>query len=323
MKKVKELYQQILPIGGFLLDTNHTNETESQYCYTLSPEMGEGVFWHYFDANRFVISVQDFFFYQDFFLESPEPEFLAIQYYTSVSGEEFHPYYQLSPNSLRAYVGGEKKVFQAIYHANIPIRSVSISIMPDFYHSYLREKLGSEYIDPQNAFKRMTLGRNFPDLVALLKQIQFYSGSGVSAKLFYEGKVLEALALIMSEAKKNQSRSKKIRITNSDTENLKAVADYLDHHFSFAISMEQLSKIAYMGNTKLKTTFREYYGCNVTDYIIHKRMEQAQHLLICTSLSVGEIAKAVGYERSDSFAKQFSKVTGLLPMEYRNMVQRK
>ena len=323
MKKVKELYQQLLPAGGFLLDERRTNEAENQYCYALSPEMGEGFFRHYFDADRFVISRQDFFFYQDFFLESPEPEFLAIQYYTSVSGEEFHPYYPLSPNSLRAYVGGEKKTFQGLYHAHIPIRSVSISIMPDFYRSYLREKLGSEYIDPQSAFKRMTLGGDFPDLVALLKQIQSYSGSGISAKLFYEGKVLEALALILSEAKKNQSRSKKIHISGGDAENLKAVADYLDHHFSFSVTLEQLSKIAYMGNTKLKTTFREYYGCTVTDYLIHKRMEQAQHLLICTGLSVGEIAKAVGYERSDSFSKQFSKMTGLLPTEYRHMVQRK
>lgn len=323
MKKVKELYQQILPAEGFLLNEALTNSEDNQFCYTLSPEVGEGFFWHYFDADMFAVTKQDFFFYEDFFLESPEPDFLAIQYYTSVSGEEFHPYYQLSPNSLRAYVGGERKTYQAIYHRTIPIRSVSISIMPDFYHSYLKEKLGSEYVDPQNAFKRLTLGVDFPGLITLLKQIQSYSGSGISAKLFYEGKVLEALALIIELAKKNETRSRKIRITGRDEENLKAAADYLDHHFSFALSMEQLSRIAYMGNTKLKTTFHEYYGCSISEYLIHKRMEQAQHFLICTDLSIGEIAKAVGYERSDSFAKQFSKTTGLLPKEYRNMVQKK
>ena len=79
--------------------------------------------------------------------------------------------------------------------------------------------------------------------------------------------------------------------------NLNAVADYLDHHYSFPVSLEQLSKIAYMGTTKLKTTFRELFGCNISDYIIRKRMEQAQHLLIGTELSIAEIAQAVGYER--------------------------
>ena len=38
-----------------------------------------------------------------------------------------------------------------------------------------------------------------------------------------------------------------------------------------------------------------------------------------TDLSVGEIAKAVGYERSDSFSSYFSRITGLLPTEYREL----
>lgn len=279
-----------------------------------------GVFWQYFFENMFEITKQDFYFFEDFFLESPEPEFLAVQYYSSVSGEEFHPYYQLSPNSLRAYIGGSQKTYRAVYHKNVPIRSVSISIMPDFYNRYLKERLGGEYIDPRNAFKKMVLGVDFPQLVALLKQIQSYSGSGMSAKLFYEGKVLEALALIMEEAKRNQDRKNKIRITKEDEENLNAVADYLDHHYSFPVSLEQLSKIAYMGTTKLKTTFRELFGCNISDYIIRKRMEQAQHLLIGTELSIAEIAQAVGYERADSFSRQFQRTTGLLPREYRNLI---
>lgn len=217
---------------------------------------------------------------------------------------------------------GSKRTYQAIYHKNIPIRSVSISIMPDFFNRYLKEKLGGEYIDPQNAFKHMMLGVDFPQLTALLKQIQSYSGSGISAKLFYEGKILEALALIMEEAKKNQHRSKKIRITKEDEENLRTVADYLDHHYAFSVSLEQLSRIAYMGNTKLKASFKEYFGCNISDYVIHKRIEQAQHLLIGTDLSIGEVAKAVGYERADSFSRQFQKVTGLLPREYRNSLKK-
>ena len=320
MSEIKQLYQQLLPTGGFLLDNGNSKTEENQFCYALSPDKGKWVFWQYFFLNMFEITKQDFYFFEDFFLESPEPEFLAVQYYSSVSGEEFHPYYQLSPNSLRAYIGGSQKTYQAVYHKNVPIRSVSISIMPDFYNRYLKERLGGEYIDPRNAFKKMVLGVDFPQLVALLKQIQSYSGSGMSAKLFYEGKVLEALALIMEEAKRNQDRKNKIRITKEDEENLNAVADYLDHHYSFPVSLEQLSKIAYMGTTKLKTTFRELFGCNISDYIIRKRMEQAQHLLIGTELSIAEIAQAVGYERADSFSRQFQRTTGLLPREYRNLI---
>ena len=139
MSEIKQLYQQLLPTGGFLLDNGNSKTEENQFCYALSPDKGKGVFWQYFFENMFEITKQDFYFFEDFFLESPEPEFLAVQYYSSVSGEEFHPYYQLSPNSLRAYIGGSQKTYRAVYHKNVPIRSVSISIMPDFYNRYLKE----------------------------------------------------------------------------------------------------------------------------------------------------------------------------------------
>lgn len=320
MSNIKKLYSELMPAGGFIFDHDHSNIEDGQWCYSLSPEKGEGFFWNYFYEDMFVIEKQNFRFHENFFLESREPEFISVQYFFSVSGEELHPYRQLSPNSLRGYVGGNNKTFQAIYHKDIPIHSIGISILPDFYHHYLKEKLGGEYIDPRNAFRRIMRGIDFPQLVALLKQIHSYTGEGVSARLFYEGKILEALALILDQARQNENRSKKNPITKSDEENLKVVGGYLDHHYGFSTSTEQLCKIACMGDTQLRSKFKEYYGCSITDYIIQKRMNQAQHFLIATDLSIGEIAKAVGYDRSDSFARQFQKVTGLLPREYRKMV---
>lgn len=321
MNKIKDLYQQVMPMGGFILDEANSNPNENLFCYLLSSDKGSGFFWNYIYENMFVVSIQNFHFHEDFFLEVPEADFLAIQYYSSVSGEELQPYYQLSPNSLRAYVGGNNRTYQAVYHKNIPIQSVGISIMPDFYNNYLKDKFSKEYIDPANAFKRITLGMNYPQLVTLLKQIQNYSGTGMSAKLFYEGKILETIALIMDLAQKNEMRSKKIHITNEDVQNLKAVTNYLDHHFAYSISLEQLSKFTYMSISKLKSSFKEYYGCSISDYIIHKRINHSQHMLHETDLNISEIAKIIGYKRSDSFSKQFYRITGLLPSEYRNSVK--
>lgn len=321
MKQIKELYRQMLTFGGFLLDMEKSNMEENQFCYTLIPEKGKGYFWYYLYENMFTIQKQNFCFLEDFILESPEPEFLALQYFTSVSGEEFNPYTQLSPNSFRAYIGGDGgRTYRAVYHKDVPIRSVSISIMPDFYNRYLKEKFAGEYIDPQSAFRRITLGSDYPEFITILKQIQSYSGSGMSAKMFYEGKILEALALIMDKAKENQKHRKKIKITKTDTENLQSVVHYLDHHYAFSVSLEDLLKISFMGKTKLKTFFKDYVGCTISDYIVRKRMDHAQHLLMRPDLAISEIARAVGYERSDSFSRQFKQIMGLLPREYRNTI---
>ena len=46
-------------------------------------------------------------------------------------------------------------------------------------------------------------------------------------------------------------------------------------------------------------------------------MEKAAELLEATTLKVIEIATAVGYENQGQFAKVFSEVYGMTPLEYR------
>lgn len=320
MEISKELFEQTLEAGGFQRDDAFPTDDPNQFQYRLSESMGTGIFRYYIMEHMFVIEVHEFRFKNDTFIESPEPRFLSIQYYSSVSGEELHPYYQLSPNSLRAYIGDGNRIYQALFHKDIPIRSVSISIMPEFYERYLKDKLGGEALHLNHAFQTLTGGFEHPQLVVLLKQIQSYTGYGPSAKLFYEGKVLEAVALVLDKFHRSSQNRRKLRMTEEDKANLNAAIRYIDNHYAFGVTLEQLSKICFMGTTKLKTAFREYVGCSISEYLIHKRIDHAQHLLIATDLSVSEIAKAVGYKRSDSFSSQFLRITSFHPTEYRGLI---
>lgn len=72
-----------------------------------------------------------------------------------------------------------------------------------------------------------------------------------------------------------------------------------------------------MGTTKLKTSFKQLQGCTITEYIQQRRMSQAEHLLIDTDFTIGQIAEMIGYSTSSRFAELFRKSTGLLPIEYR------
>lgn len=60
----------------------------------------------------------------------------------------------------------------------------------------------------------MQIGTDFPELIVLLKQIEGYRGTGLTAKMFYEGKILEAVSLIMERAKSNQEKKKKLHLTS-------------------------------------------------------------------------------------------------------------
>ena len=90
-----------------------------------------------------------------------------------------------------------------------------------------------------------------PQLVLLLKQLQSYHGFSPSAKLFYEGKVLEAVALVLEEARRSSQTKRSLRMTSADEANLNAAVRYIDNHYAFGVTLEQLSKVFLMGTTKL------------------------------------------------------------------------
>ena len=117
--------------------------------------------------------------------------------------------------------------------------------------------------------------------------------------------------------------SRLLTLSQQDIESIQTVASYLSDHYAFDIPLERLTQIACMGTTKLKSCFKKYHDCTITEYIQQRRMSQAEYLLAYTELTVGQVAQTVGYSTSSRFAELFRKSTGLLPLEYRKIAQRK
>ncbi len=113
------------------------------------------------------------------------------------------------------------------------------------------------------------------------------------------------------------------KLSQQDIESVQTVASYLSDHCAFDIPLERLTQIACMGTTKLKSCFKKYYDCTITEYIQQRRMSQAEYLLAYTELTVGQVAQTVGCSTSSRFAELFRKSMGLLPLEYRKTAQRK
>ncbi|CQR73886.1 helix-turn-helix domain-containing protein [Sporomusa ovata] len=315
----KEMYEAFMLGNGFYYDGSNTGFSREWTCFTLLPEKGKGHYWVYTFANLFSISVLDFVFCEDFYLEYPQPRFLDIGYYESVSGEELKPCKRFVCSGIRGHVGNNN-LYQALYHKNIPLRSTSISIMPEYYEDYLRAKYPDEYENPQKAFSRIDGSIDFPELVLLLKQIKNCRLTGIAEKLYFESKVAEAVSLIVQKDKETtQHVYPAPRISQQDLDSLQAVTAYIDDHFAQAIRLDSLAKIACMGTTKLKYTFKGVYKTTISEYILNKRLSQAKYLLMSTDLNINQIAQIVGYKMAGSFSEIFRKNIGLLPNEYRKL----
>ncbi|MDO4281727.1 MAG: AraC family transcriptional regulator [Peptococcaceae bacterium] len=317
---VDSVYVPLLNGHGFVRDPDNQQYGSLGVCWRLSPEIGSGTYWTYGHEDLYMIKIHNFSFHEDYLLDFPLPECLSITRYDSISGEELSPYRRLSAGCIKTFIGGQTP-YKALIHKNIPIRSIGIEIAPAYYEDYLRKLYPEMAQSPVDAFRRIDETLDFPEMSQLLTEIKNYRGEGIAAKLFYEGKVAEAVSMVVEYQKKHPEKSAQ-RLSAQDQESIQTVAAYLSDHYAAHVPMDRLSQIACMGTTKLKTCFKKTYGCTITEYVQQRRMSQAEYLLAYTSLTVGQIAQTVGYSTSSRFAELFRKSTGLLPLEYRKTAQR-
>ena len=317
--EILKKYNALLTESSFIPLPNCERFSPAGSSWQLSPELGGGHYWLYAQKDLFDIKIHDFYFHNDFVLNFDIPEGISITRYDSISGEELNPYRRLSAGSIQTVVGG-KQNYKAIIHKRIPIHSVGIEVFPAYYEDYLKKQYPDEYFDLPAAFQSVDQAADFPAMSKLLFEIENYRGEGVAAALFYEAKVTEAVALVVDNQKKQATKNAR-PLSKEDIAGLRDVISYIADHYTFDIPLERLASIACMSVSKLKTCFKRHTGCTVTEYIQGRRMSQAEHLLIDTDFTMGQIAQMIGYSTSSRFAELFKKNTGILPIEYRKIAR--
>lgn len=316
---IEKIYTPIFHNLGFSAIQSNNQFNSAGSCWKLSSDVGEGFYWIYAQKDLFDIKIHDFFFHEDSMLEFELPKCLSITHYESISGEELSPYKRLSPGCIKSYIGGFEP-YKVLIHKKIPIRSIGIEILPTYYEGYLREQYPNEYVNPFAAFQQIEQTMDFPEMAHLLHQIKTYRGDGISASLFYESKVAETVSLVLEQQKNKKSQPLKV-LSEQDIQQLTLVTVYLNDHYAYDVSLDQLSKIACMGKTKLKSSFKQMHNCTITKYVQLRRINQAEYMLIETNLTVGQIAQTVGYKSASRFSELFYLNTGFLPIEFRKMEQ--
>ncbi len=91
----------------------------------------------------------------------------------------------------------------------------------------------------------------------------------------------------------------------------------LEEDFSHDWRLGELADRAQMSESSLLRVFRKATGHTPIEYLIHLRLQKAMALLRDTDRSVTDVALRVGFNDSNYFWRQFKKVVGMSPTEYR------
>jgi AraC-like DNA-binding protein len=88
------------------------------------------------------------------------------------------------------------------------------------------------------------------------------------------------------------------------------IKNYMNEHFFREIQFKDLEQVSGLSKNYILALFRKHVGMSPLQYLTWVRINKARELAIQSSLSIGEIARRVGYSDVHTFGRMFKKKTG-------------
>ena len=83
--------------------------------------------------------------------------------------------------------------------------------------------------------------------------------------------------------------------------------------------LDEMAKTVGLSTDHFAATFKKYMNVSPGEWVINSRINQAKTLLRYDIKSISQIAENLGYCDIYAFSKQFKKITGLTPKQFRNL----
>ena len=131
----------------------------------------------------------------------------------------------------------------------------------------------------------------------------------------YRFNMLGSFMVLLSELSRHYIRfSDTVKASRG---NVTRLMEYIRKNNKNTISTAKLCAVANMCKSSLMEYFKNATGTTPLQYQLHLRVSNAANLLAETTLDIGEIALQCGFSDSNYFSRQFKRITGLAPSEYR------
>lgn len=142
-----------------------------------------------------------------------------------------------------------------------------------------------------------------------------FKAGGNQGPMFSESVVITLLGyLLRSEQNIRESSPAKGGLTSAQ---LRHCQEFIEANLTENITLDELSRTANVSLFHFIRAFKKSTGMTPHRYILDRRVRSAETLLISSSDSVGDIAKAVGFLSAGHFSSAFQKILQIAPTAYR------
>lgn len=149
---------------------------------------------------------------------------------------------------------------------------------------------------------------------SVIRDIRNCTFEGLARRIYMESKAFELIAALIAKA---NAPCEHMHVSKKDAEKIHHTVALIHQNMDAPLTILELSRLAGINQTKLKSQFKQLMGCTIFGYLQQIRMDKAKTYLLETVLSIQEVGYAVGYRNTSNFSTAFKNTYGLSPGEFR------
>lgn len=96
------------------------------------------------------------------------------------------------------------------------------------------------------------------------------------------------------------------------------IKDFLDQNYRTKLTLKEIGDRLHINYYYLSHIFKDKTGYSPMQYIMYRRVGEAQSMLHYTQKPIGEIAHQLGFSSHSHFSAVFTRSVGISPSEYRD-----
>ncbi|EKQ68003.1 DNA-binding domain-containing protein, AraC-type [Leptolyngbyaceae cyanobacterium JSC-12] len=207
-----------------------------------------------------------------------------------------------------------------VFPANLPYK-VSWNQEVEFIHCYLEPtvlaNVAHETVDPDQVELLLELQRSDALIHSLCLALRTALTDDGLNSCFYA----ESLTVALSAHLLRHYTTRKHHIQEYSgglpKNKLQQVIDYINEHLGEDLSLATIATNLEMSQYYFWHLFKQSIGMTPHKYLIQQRVERAKELLKQPKITITEIALECGFTHQSHFAKQFKRLTGITPGQFR------